>query len=136
MGAIITCPLEVVKTRLQSSNSGFTPTPRTSISESSISSKKPSSASGIFEIKNPRLLLFSRKIIIYIHIFLKILNFIAGTTTRMVLTPDLATLDRRGPMQITVPVANIHSRASMSSTLISQSEFKCPIKSKTSKNRK
>jgi len=88
MGAIITCPLEVVKTRLQSSNSGFTPTPRTSISESSVSSKKPSSAS--------------------------------GTTTRMVLTPDLATLDRRGPMQITVPVANIHSRASMSSTLISQ----------------
>ena len=51
MGAIITCPLEVVKTRLQSSNSGFTPTPRTSISESSISSKKPSSASGIFEKK-------------------------------------------------------------------------------------
>ena len=51
MGAIITCPLEVVKTRLQSSNSGFTPTPRTSISESSVSSKKPSSASGIFENK-------------------------------------------------------------------------------------
>ena len=53
MGAIITCPLEVVKTRLQSSNSGFTPTPRTSISESSVSSKKPSSASGIFEKKIP-----------------------------------------------------------------------------------
>ena len=127
MGAIITCPLEVVKTRLQSSNSGFTPTPRTSISESSVSSKKPSSASGIFEKKTQNIIVFTETYNIYMYI-LRILNFIAGTTTRMVLTPDLATLDRRGPMQITVPVANIHSRASMSSTLISQGEFKCPIK--------
>ena len=43
----------------------------------------------------------------------------------MVFTPDLATLDRRGPMQITVPVANIHSRASMSSTLICVSSRNC-----------
>ena len=48
MGAIITCPLEVVKTRLQSSNSGFTSTPPVSPSEPSVSSKKPSSVSGIF----------------------------------------------------------------------------------------
>ena len=74
MGAIITCPLEVVKTRLQSSNSGFTPTPRTSISESSVSSKKPSSASGTYfwEKKSQTVIVFTENYNLLYSFFLNI----------------------------------------------------------------
>ena len=91
MGAIMTCPLEVVKTRLQSSNSGFIPpSPPSSSSGTSVSSSKPSTS-------------------------------ISGAAIRQaILAPDLAVVDRRGPLQITVPVANTHSRASMSSSIISK----------------
>ena len=64
MGAIITCPLEVVKTRLQSSNSGFTSNPPTSLSGPSVSSKKPSSASGIIIFEIYRLFCFHGKLLL------------------------------------------------------------------------
>ena len=79
MGAIFTCPLEVVKTRLQSSNSGFGSSP------SALSETKEAIKSGVAGSK--------------------------GSIRNSVYTPEIAV---RGPMQITVPVANMHSRASMS----------------------
>lgn len=79
MGAIFTCPLEVVKTRLQSSNSGFGTTP------SVPSETKETINKGVSSSK--------------------------GSIRNSVYTPEIAV---RGPMQITVPVANMHSRASMS----------------------
>ena len=81
MGAIFTCPLEVVKTRLQSSNSGFGSSPNLSPEGKEAASKVATSSKG--SIRNA------------------------------VYTPEIAV---RGPMQITVPVANVHSRASMSMT--------------------
>lgn len=79
MGAIFTCPLEVVKTRLQSSNSGF--------------GSAPTMTSEAKEAVN------------------KAVNSSKGSVRNAVYTPEIAV---RGPMQITVPVANVHSRASMS----------------------
>jgi len=83
MGAIFTCPLEVVKTRLQSSNSGFGSAP-TMTSEAKEAVNKAVSSS-------------------------------KGSVRNAVYTPEIAV---RGPMQITVPVANVHSRASMSITSV------------------
>lgn len=83
MGAIFTCPLEVVKTRLQSSNSGF-----------GSASSKPGSGSGAQGTK------------------------VVGASSGIrnsIFTPEIAV---RGPLQITVPVANSHSRASMSAVIV------------------
>lgn len=86
MGAIFTCPLEVVKTRLQSSNSGF----------GSASSSKPGSGSSVQASKVP--------------------GPSNGSSIRnSIFTPEIAV---RGPLQITVPVANSHSRASMSAVIV------------------
>lgn len=90
MGAIVTCPLEVVKTRLQSSNSGFsTPGSSSSGGDSGggrsvkMTPSMPKATSGV---------------------------------RNAIFAPDLSLVDRRGPLQITVPVANVHSRASMSAS--------------------
>lgn len=87
MGAIFTCPLEVVKTRLQSSNSGFGST------SSGSGSSKPSSAQGISKVGSG----------------------LQNGIRNSIFTPEIAV---RGPLQITVPVANSHSRASMSAVII------------------
>lgn len=89
MGAILTCPLEVVKTRLQSSESGFgstPPAPSKGASAAEAVAKKAVKCSGT-----------------------------GGSIRNAVFTPEIAI---RGPLQITVPVANVHSRVSMSVNVV------------------
>ena len=110
MGAIFTCPLEVVKTRLQSSNSGFI---KPESSGPSAPSKPSAPISGMSLTKK-------HQIIDHKKLYLIFLLFSTGTAIRKVtLPPDMAVLDRRGALQITVPVANAHSRASVSPSMIS-----------------
>ena len=83
MGAIVTCPLEVVKTRLQSSNSGFGG-PRTSAQAPGPPSSTSSSSAARTSL---------RQIV--------------------VLSPEVAAEQRlTGPLQTTVQVAAMHKRAS------------------------
>jgi len=88
-GAIFTCPLEVVKTRLQSSNSGFGSSAK--VASSSVTTPNPSALTA------PT----SNGIKSALH------------------TPDIAV--QRGHMQVTVPVANAHNRASLAAHCVRMS---------------
>jgi len=84
-GAILTCPLEVVKTRLQATDSGFG------------SGSKPEATN-------------SKKPAIIGHNTTNINSNSNGTIRNSIFHPEVA----RGHMQITVPVANLHSKAASS----------------------
>ena len=87
-GAIFTCPLEVVKTRLQSTDSGFGSASKPPPSKPEILASKP--AMGPTSNSNN-----------------------SGSIRNSIFHPEVA----RGHMQITVPVANLHSKAAAHSTL-------------------
>ena len=109
-GAIFTCPLEVVKTRLQSTDSGFgsasKPPPSKPETLASKTAMGPTSNSNN-----------------------------SGSIRNSIFHPEVA----RGHMQITVPVANLHSKAAAHSTLfdylllqkITQYYKKMPLNYKT-----
>jgi hypothetical protein len=82
MGAIVTCPLEVVKTRLQSSNSGFgaNQPPKQSSNSPTV---KPEAAS----------------------------TSASKSLRHVVFTPPMAADKRVGPFHATMPAASIHNRA-------------------------
>jgi len=86
-GAIITCPLEVVKTRLQATDSGFGSNPPPPSKSETLSSKK----AAVGSTTN---------------------TSTSGSIRNSIFHPEVA----RGHMQITVPVASMHSKASISST--------------------
>lgn len=86
-GAIFTCPLEVVKTRLQASDSGFGSNPPPPSKSETLSSKK----AAVGSTTN---------------------TSTSGSIRNSIFHPEVA----RGHMQITVPVASMHSKASISST--------------------
>ena len=87
-GAIFTCPLEVVKTRLQSTDSGFGTASKPPPSKPEILTSKP--AMGPTSNSNN-----------------------SGSIRNSIFHPEVA----RGHMQITVPVANLHSKSTAHSTL-------------------
>ena len=87
-GAIFTCPLEVVKTRLQSTDSGFGSASKPPPSKPEILSSKP--AMGPTSNSNN-----------------------SGSIRNSIFHPEVA----RGHMQITVPVANLHSKSTAHCTL-------------------
>ena len=87
-GAIFTCPLEVVKTRLQSTDSGFGSASKPPPSKPEILASKP--AMGPTSNSNN-----------------------SGSIRNSIFHPEVA----RGHMQITVPVANLHSKSAAHSTL-------------------
>ena len=82
-GAILTCPLEVVKTRLQSTDSGFGSASKPPPSKPETLANKPALGPTSNNSSN-------------------------GPIRNSIFHPELA----RGHMQITVPVANLHSKAS------------------------
>ena len=81
-GAILTCPLEVVKTRLQATDSGFGSGSKTDASN-------------------------SKKTAIIGPNTTNVNSNSSGTIRNSIFHPEVA----RGHMQITVPVANLHSKA-------------------------
>ena len=87
-GAIFTCPLEVVKTRLQSTDSGFGSASKPPPSKPEILASK--TAMGPTSNSNN-----------------------SGSIRNSIFHPEVA----RGHMQITVPVANLHSKSTAHSTL-------------------
>ena len=87
-GAIITCPLEVVKTRLQATDSGFGSNPPPPPSKSETLSSKKAAVGSTTNTST------------------------SGSIRNSIFHPEVA----RGHMQITVPVASLHSKASISST--------------------
>ena len=97
-GAIITCPLEVVKTRLQATDSGFGSNPPPPSKSETLSSKK----AAVGSTTN---------------------TSTSGSIRNSIFHPEVA----RGHMQITVPVASMHSKASISSEVEQQGSTKFPI---------
>ena len=94
-GAIFTCPLEVVKTRLQSTDSGFGTASKPPPSKPEILASKP--AMGPTSNSNN-----------------------SGSIRNSIFHPEVA----RGHMQITVPVANLHSKSTAHSTLFDYLYYK------------
>jgi len=94
-GAIFTCPLEVVKTRLQSTDSGFGTASKPPPSKPEILTSKP--AMGPTSNSNN-----------------------SGSIRNSIFHPEVA----RGHMQITVPVANLHSKAAAHTSNISSTSVR------------
>ena len=94
-GAIFTCPLEVVKTRLQSTDSGFGTASKPPPSKPETLASKP--AMGPVSNSNN-----------------------SGSIRNSIFHPEVA----RGHMQITVPVANLHSKSTAHSTLFDYLYYK------------